>query len=94
MLFCSSVEDLLNDEDDVEEEYNLDDDQEEKLLQDDSTCENEVSENELDESEDVLNLEAEEELEEDDGEGNEELICCMFTSYSLCWFIRKERNEK
>lgn len=71
-MLCSSVEDLLNDEDDVEEEYNIDNDQEEKLLQDDSTdlCENEASENELDESEDVLNLEAEEELDEDDTEGS------------------------
>lgn len=70
-MLCSSVEDLLNDEDDVEEEYNIDNDQEEKLLQDDGTelCENETSENELDESEDVLTLEAEEELDEDDLEG-------------------------
>lgn len=67
----SSVEDLLNDEDDLEDDYNLDNDEEEKLLQDDGTDigDNEVSENELDESEDVLNLEVEEELEEDDIEG-------------------------
>lgn len=67
-VFSSSVEDLLNDEDDLEDDYNIDNDQEEKLLRDDGTdiCENQLSENELDESEDVLNLEVEDELEEDE----------------------------
>lgn len=62
---------MLNEEDDVEDDYNIDNDQEEKLLQDDSTDlgENDASENELDESEDVLNLEAEDELDEEDAEG-------------------------
>lgn len=80
--FCSSVEDLLNDEDDLEDDYNIDNDQEEKLLQDDGTdtCENEISENELDESEDVLNLEVEDELEEDDTEG--------IVSSCSCFLIR------
>lgn len=62
---------MLNDEEDIEDEYNLDIDQEEKLLQDDGTDvgENETSENELDETADVLTLSAEEELEEDETEG-------------------------
>lgn len=80
-VIYSSVEDLLNDEDDLEEDYNLDNDEEEKLLQDDSTdiCENETSENELDESEDVLRLEPEDEFEEDEVEG----MCCV---HVLSWF--------